>query len=56
MLGPGAAVLSQRYVVSGAVDADGVEMARIPAVLAAVVIASAAGWQAVSLSFSAVSD
>ena len=56
MLGPGAAVLSQRYVVSGAVDADGVEMARIPAVLAAVVIASAAGWQAVSLSFSAISD
>lgn len=56
MLGPGAAVLSQRYVVSGALDAAGAEMPRIPAVLAAVIIATTGGWQAVSLSFSAISD
>ena len=56
MLGPGAAVISQRYVISGAVDEAGSEMARIPAVLQAVVIATAAGWQAVAFSFSAISD
>lgn len=56
MLGPGAAVLSQRYVVSGALDESGAEMARFPAVLSAVLIATAEGWQAVSLGFSAISD
>lgn len=56
MLGPGAAVLSQRYVISGALDESGAEMARIPAVLLAVLIATTEGWQAVSLSFSAISD
>lgn len=52
-LGPGGAVLTQRYVVSGARDADGQEMPRFGALLSAVLIARTDGWRAVSLTFSA---
>lgn len=53
LLGPGAAIVTQRYVVSGARDDQGAEMPRFSAVLTAVLTARSAGWQAVSLSFSA---
>jgi hypothetical protein len=56
MLGPGAAVLSQRYVISGAVDESGSELARFPVVLTAAIIATAQGWQALQMSLSAISD
>lgn len=54
-LGPGAAVLHQRFVVTGALQAPGVEMPRFPAMLSAVLVARSGGWQAVSFGFSALS-
>lgn len=53
-LGPGGAVLHQRYVVIGARDAAGQELPRFGALLTAVLLARADGWRAVSLSFSAL--
>ena len=55
-LGPGAAVVSQRYVVSGALQESGQELPRFPALLLATIIARPEGWAAVSMSFSALSD
>jgi hypothetical protein len=52
-LGPGAAVLHQRFVLSGLIRADGRDMGRIAALLIAVLLARSDGWQAVSLQFSA---
>jgi hypothetical protein len=52
-LGPGGAVVTQRFVVSGARDDQGAEMPRFSAVLTAVLTARSMGWQAVSLTFSA---
>lgn len=52
-LGPGAAVLHQRFVLSGLVDAEGRDMGRIGALLTATLVARADGWQAVALQFSA---
>jgi ketosteroid isomerase-like protein len=54
MLGPGGAVLHQRFVVTGAQDAAGREMARFGAMLTAVLLARPQGWQAISLTFSAL--
>ena len=53
-LGPGAAVLHQRFVLSGLVDETGRDMGRTGAMLIAVLVARAGGWQATSLQFSAV--
>ena len=53
-LGPGAAVLHQRFVLSGLVVATGRDMGRTGAMLIAVLVARAGGWQATSLQFSAV--
>ena len=53
-LGPGAAVLHQRFVLSGIVDAQGRDAGRIGAMLIAVLVAKPGGWQALSLQFSAV--
>lgn len=53
-LGPGAAVLHQRFVLSGMIDEAGRDAGRIGAMLIAVLAAKAGGWQAVSLQFSAV--
>lgn len=53
-LGPGGAVLHQRYVVTGARDAEGQEMPRFGAMLTVVLLARADGWRAVSFSFSAL--
>ena len=51
-LGPGGAVLTQRFVVSGARDEAGQDMPRFGAVLTAVIVARVDGWRAVSLTFS----
>jgi hypothetical protein len=56
LLGPGGAVLHQRYVVIGARDATGAELPRFGAVLTAVLLARAEGWRAVSLGFSALAQ
>ena len=56
LLGPGGAVLHQRYVVIGARDATGAEMPRFGAMLSVVLLARAEGWRAVSLAFSALSQ
>lgn len=53
VLGPGAAIVTQRFVVSGARDDQGAELPRFSAVLSAVLTARSTGWQAVSLTFSA---
>ena len=53
VLGPGGAVVTQRFVVSGARDDQGAEMPRFGAVLTAVLTARSTGWQTVSLTFSA---
>jgi uncharacterized protein (TIGR02246 family) len=52
-LGPGAAVVHQRFVLSGVIDAEGRDMGRIAALLTATVLARADGWQAVALTFTA---
>lgn len=54
-LGPGGAIVHQRFVVIGARDAGGHELPRFGAVLTAVLLARADGWRAVSLTFSALS-
>ena len=53
-LGPGGAVVHQRFVVFGARDANGQEMQRFGASLTAVLLARTEGWHAVSLTFSAL--
>ncbi|MDN5788070.1 SgcJ/EcaC family oxidoreductase [Pseudorhodobacter sp.] len=53
-LGPGAAVLHQRFVLSGLVDASGRDAGRVGAILIAVLVAKPGGWQAISLQFSPV--
>ena len=52
-LGPGGAVVHQRYVVIGAVGPDGQELPRLAAILTAVLLARSDGWHAVSMTFSA---
>ncbi len=54
-LGPGVAIVSQRFVVTGARDEVGQDMPRFAALLTAVVTADT-GWRAVSLTFSATSQ
>jgi uncharacterized protein (TIGR02246 family) len=53
-LGPGAAVLQQRFVLSGLVDAAGRDLGRTGAMLIAVLVARSGGWQAITVQFSAV--
>ncbi len=55
-LGPGGAVVHQRFVVIGGTDEAGNELPRFGAVLIAVLLARADDWRAVSLSFSALSQ
>ncbi|HEX9859027.1 MAG TPA: SgcJ/EcaC family oxidoreductase [Paracoccaceae bacterium] len=54
VLGPGAAVLHQRFVLSGVIDDQGRDIGRLGAMLTAVLVARAEGWQAVTLHFSAI--
>ena len=53
-LGPGAAVLTQRFVLSGVLDAEVRDAGRVGAVLSAVLLARAEGWQAATLHFVAL--
>ena len=53
-LGPGAAVLTQRFVLSGILDAEGRDAGRVGAVLSAVLLARTDGWQAAMLQFVAL--
>ncbi|MBK5945533.1 DUF4440 domain-containing protein [Rhodobacter veldkampii DSM 11550] len=50
-VGPGAAVVLQRYVLSGLVHADGSDAGRVGAVLAATLAAGPAGWAIVAAQF-----
>jgi len=50
-IGPGGAVLHQRFVVIGVTDEAGQELPRLGAMLTAVLLARAEGWRAVSLTF-----
>jgi uncharacterized protein (TIGR02246 family) len=52
-LGPGAAVLHQRFVLSGVVDDQGRDLGRIGALLTATLVARPGGWHAVALQFNA---
>lgn len=56
MLGPGALVLHQRFIVTGALAAADQPLPRFPAVLSAVLIARPEGWQAVTLSLAALGE
>jgi uncharacterized protein (TIGR02246 family) len=53
-IGPGAAMLSQRFVLSGLVDEQGRDAGRVAAMLSAVLLARAEGWQAATLQFTAL--
>jgi len=53
-LGPGAAILTQRYVVSGARDEAGTELPRIGCQLTAMLVATREGWRAVNWALIAV--
>ena len=53
-LGPGAAVLHQRFVVTGLRDASGAELPRIGALLTAVLVAKGEGWLALTATFAMV--
>jgi uncharacterized protein (TIGR02246 family) len=53
-LGPGAAVLTQRFVLSGIVDADGGDAGQVSAVLMAILLHSGEGWLATTLHFTAL--
>ncbi len=55
-LGPGAAVLHQRFVLSGLIDAEGRDMGRVAALLMAVLVARSDGWHAVTLQFTATEN
>jgi uncharacterized protein (TIGR02246 family) len=50
-LGPGAAILHQRYVVTGLRDASGAELPRVGALLTAVLAAKGDGWLALTATF-----
>ncbi len=53
-IGPGAAVLHQRFVVTGLRDATGAELPRIGALLTAVLAAKGEGWLALTATFAMV--
>jgi uncharacterized protein (TIGR02246 family) len=50
-LGPNVAVLTQRFVLSGIVHADGSDAGRVGAVLVAVMAATQTGWEIVNAQF-----
>ncbi|PZQ96873.1 MAG: DUF4440 domain-containing protein [Cereibacter sphaeroides] len=53
-LGPGGAMVSQRFVLSGLIDAEGRDAGRVAAMLSAVLLARADGWQAATVHFVAL--
>lgn len=52
-IAPGAAVVHQRFVLSGVLNADGSDAGRIGAILMAVLVWEAGVWSAVSAQFTA---
>ncbi len=50
-MGPGAAILHQRFVVTGLRDATGTELPRVGALLTAVLAAKGEGWVALTATF-----
>ncbi len=55
-LGAQAALVAQRYVVTGARDAEGMELPRCSLLLTATITATAQGWQAQALQLSMLAD
>jgi uncharacterized protein (TIGR02246 family) len=55
-LGPGAAILHQRYVVMGLRDASGAELPRIAALLTCLLTAKGEGWQALTATFAVLEN
>jgi uncharacterized protein (TIGR02246 family) len=53
-LSPDTALVTQRYVVTGAVDENGADLPRFAALLVAVLHNNNGAWQAISLTFNAV--
>ena len=49
-------LLNQRFVVSGTQGPDGADLPRFAAMLSVVLVASAIGWQAASLTFSSLTE
>lgn len=50
---PGVALISQRFVLSGIVHADGSDAGRVGAILSATLVSGATGWQVVAAQFTA---
>jgi uncharacterized protein (TIGR02246 family) len=55
-LGPGAALITQRYVVTGAQNESGADLPRCALVLTATVAATPSGWQALAAQLSVLAD
>lgn len=55
-MGPGAAILHQRFVVTGLRGEDGAELPRIGALLTVVLAAREGGWQALTATFAMLAD
>jgi len=53
-VGPGASILSQRYVLAGATGPDGSELPRCALLLSAVLIQRPDGWQALTCHITAL--
>ena len=53
-LGPATCILHQHYVLTGLVDAAGLELPRVGAMLTAVLVERPGGWQALTATFAAV--
>jgi len=50
-LGPHAAIVMQRFVISGVIDASGADLGRIVALLVATLCPAGQGWQVVAAQF-----
>jgi uncharacterized protein (TIGR02246 family) len=55
-LGPGAALITQRYVVTGAQNESGADLPRCALVLTATLAATPSGWQALAAQLSILAD
>jgi uncharacterized protein (TIGR02246 family) len=55
-LGPGAALITQRYVVTGAQNESGADLPRCALVLTATVAATPSGWLALAAQLSVLAD
>ena len=53
-VGPGTAILSQRYVLAGAVDPQGADLPRCALLLSALIVMRPQGWQALTCHITAL--